>query len=128
MHPPNITKRGDWQARAAEKRDRCTAAIPEPWRLSASAFDGVKTPLSEHPNNLITLEIARRSGILSEVEIEITESFDVATLLKKLATGELSSVDVTIAFSKRAAVAQQLVVIPHDLQPLGPRHMLTGAF
>jgi amidase len=39
----------------------------------------------------------------------ITESYDARRLLRQLATGQLTSVEVTEAFSKRAAIAQQLV-------------------
>ena len=34
----------------------------------------------------------------------------MSTLLEKLASGDLSAVEVTLAFSKRAAIAQQLVI------------------
>lgn len=46
--------------------------------------------------------------MLTEKELRITEAYDVRHLLKALASGELTSVDVTVAFCKRAAIAQQL--------------------
>lgn len=57
-------------------------------------------------------DLVRRSGILSSHEIQITEAYDVAGLLKGLASGTLTAVDVTAAFSKRAAIAHQLVSQP----------------
>ncbi|KAI4704841.1 hypothetical protein J4E89_009426 [Alternaria sp. Ai002NY15] len=53
--------------------------------------------------------IARKSGLLNEKELEITEKYTVEELLKQLKDGTLSSLEVTIAFSKRAAMAQQLL-------------------
>jgi hypothetical protein len=53
--------------------------------------------------------VPRESGILSEEEVKITEAYDAVALAEELRTGRLSAVDATRAFSKRAAVAQQLV-------------------
>ncbi|KAG6382122.1 general amidase [Boletus reticuloceps] len=47
-------------------------------------------------------------GLLTPRELAITNE-DVNTLLKRLSSGEWSAVEVTIAFYKRAIVAQQLV-------------------
>lgn len=46
--------------------------------------------------------------LLNEAELKITES-PPEELLKFLASGELSSVDVTTAFLRRAGIAQKLV-------------------
>lgn len=64
-------------------------------------------PLESNANNV--LDVPRRSGILSERELHITEGYDVRGLLAGLAGGEMTAVEVTAAFSKRAAVAQQVV-------------------
>ena len=45
---------------------------------------------------------------LSPDELRLTESFDATALLSGLLSGLLKSADVTIAFCKRAAIAQQL--------------------
>ncbi|KAL1793520.1 hypothetical protein ACET3X_008502 [Alternaria dauci] len=55
------------------------------------------------------MDIPRKSGILDEKELDITEKFTVEELLQQLRMGVLSSLEVTIAFSKRAAIAQQLL-------------------
>lgn len=101
----------DWQTKVAKKRANCKGAIPEGWKLPNSVLE-LLPELSDLPStkvNLIELNIPRRSGILTEKELEITESYDVSGLLKRLSSGELTSSEVTLAFSKRAAIAQQLV-------------------
>jgi amidase len=105
--PPWFDKSKDWQTRAYEKRTSRDQAIPEEWKLSPHVLDSLPPVLEESNVNL--MDIPRRSGILTERELHITEDVDVSTLLKNLATGELTSLEVTIAFSKRAAIAQQLV-------------------
>jgi len=54
------------------------------------------------------MDFPAKSGIMSPEELAITESSAV-DLVKKLAASELSSVAVTTAFCKRAALAHQLV-------------------
>lgn len=98
-----------WEARAAEKRSRTAAAIPEEWKLSNKVLALLSTPLEKSRNNLFELDIIHASGILTSKEVEITEKYTVAQLLDALAKGTLSAVEVTTAFSKRAAIAQQLV-------------------
>ncbi|KAE8389316.1 amidase signature domain-containing protein [Aspergillus alliaceus] len=92
-----------WETHVAEKRKQLERQIPEHWRLST-------TFLSSLPSNgqLIEADIPRRSGILTEEELDITEHYSAGQLLQKIAWGELSSLVVTTAFCKRAAIAQQL--------------------
>jgi len=54
------------------------------------------------------MQVPVESGILSPRELEITNSSAV-DLASELACGRLKSVDVTLAFCKRAALAHQLV-------------------
>lgn len=98
-----------WQTKVAAKQQESHAAIPEAWRLPDSIVNALVYPLEEKPNRLIELDIPRKSGILSEKELDITEQNTVTQLLAKLASGELTSLEVTTAFCKRAAIAQQLV-------------------
>ncbi|KAK9586274.1 hypothetical protein V6Z92_005230 [Aspergillus fumigatus] len=93
----------DWQALVAAKRKRLDAQIPSEWRLSDDFRASV--PANGH---LIEADIARRSGILSDEELDISEKFSAVELLKNLAERKFSAVDVTTAFCKRAAIAQQL--------------------
>lgn len=111
-HPQPVSH--TWEARVAEKRARCAEAIPNPWRVPPFILDTIQTPLETCKNNIISLEIARRSGIFNEIELDITESYTVSELLEKLASGVFTAVQVVTAFSKRAALAQQLV--RHDFK------------
>lgn len=87
-----------WESRAADKRARLAATIPPEWRIPAT--DAVSV-----------MDIPRTSGILSEKELQITESF-ASDLVKSLAEGKISAVEVTTAFCKRAALAMQVVRTP----------------
>ncbi|RMJ20063.1 hypothetical protein CDV36_000226 [Fusarium kuroshium] len=107
INPPQV-QHASWEVRAAEKRARCADAIPKPWRLPSHILDSLKTPLETNKNDLVSLDIPRRSGILSDIELDITESYNVSSLLAKLADGTFTAVQVVTAFSKRAAIAQQL--------------------
>lgn len=84
---------------AADKRARQFDAIPVPWRLAnIPAVDSV-------PN---ALDYIRDSHLLTPKELEITKRLGVAELLAKMAKRELSALEVTMAFAKRAAFAHQL--------------------
>nr|BAB84516.1 acetamidase [Monascus purpureus] len=85
-----------WEERAADKRHRIEQSIPAEWKVkSLPTADSV-------------FDFPEKSGLLSEKEREITQS-SATDLVAKLAKGELKSVDVTLAFCKRAALAHQLV-------------------
>ena len=109
-----------WEKRVAVKRQVCADKIPAAWRIPDNYLDNFQTPLAEKKNNLIELQAVRKSGILTEKELRITEDYTVAGLLSALADGTLTSAEVTRAYSKRAAVAQQLVSIHqvHNLHPI----------
>lgn len=96
-----------WETKVVAKQQAARERIPKEWLLPASVTDALQFPLAEHATN--TLEIPRKSGILSEKELDITEKYTVTELLALLAKGDLSALEVTLAFSKRAALAQQIV-------------------
>lgn len=104
-----------WQERVAIKRETCANTIPQAWKVSANFLNSLQTPLSDNKTNLIKEQAVRKSGILTDRELDITEQYDVAALLSALASGELTSAEVTLAYCKRAAVAQQLVRSYRDL-------------
>ena len=54
-------------------------------------------------------------GILSKEELDITNEDNVSVLLRRLHTGEVSAVQVTRAYCKRAAIAHQLVNCLHEI-------------
>jgi amidase len=88
----------EWKQRARVKRAEQQERIPSDWRLP---------PLDPLPHN--ALSYIRQCPVLTPEELAITEIRDARTLLNRIATSGLSAVDVTRAFCKRAAVAQQLV-------------------
>jgi len=98
-----------WQAIVAKKKEQCRSLIPAAWQLPGSILESLTFPLDTNPNKVLELDIPRKSGILTDVELDITEKYSVAELLAKLASGEFTSLEVTTAFCKRAAIAQQLV-------------------
>jgi hypothetical protein len=91
----------NWQELAADKRRECRQQIPREWTLGDDLL-----PL---PLRLLEFDLPRRSGIMSELELDLTESYTAVQLLVKLASGQISSLAVTTAFCKRAAIAQQAV-------------------
>lgn len=100
---------GDWQAIVTTKQEQLKALVPPEWRLPDSVLSTLKHPLGENPNDLIALDIPRKSGILSEKELAITENYSVRQLLEALAVGQLTAEEVVLAYCKRSAIAQELV-------------------
>ncbi|KAJ5721225.1 uncharacterized protein N7483_009159 [Penicillium malachiteum] len=91
-----------WQEKASAKRTEADAKIPSEWRLSADILEKV------HDERGSVLDIPASCGLLSEAEILITEIADATALRDKLASRQLSAIDVATAFCKRAAIAQQI--------------------
>ncbi|OOF94627.1 hypothetical protein ASPCADRAFT_397432 [Aspergillus carbonarius ITEM 5010] len=114
-----------WQDLVAQKRRECQEKIPTEWTLS--------TDLLVVPPRLLEYDFPHRSGLLSEIELELTENFSATQLLAKLASGQVSSLAVTTAFCKRAAIAQQVALdrarfldtyLAREGKPIGPLHGL----
>lgn len=85
-----------WKDIAEAEKARLDGSIPNEWR-----FEIPKDAVS-------TLSVPKNSNVLTEAELQITETSAV-DLVKQLATGGLTSVAVTTAFCKRAALAHQAV-------------------
>ncbi|TXT15767.1 hypothetical protein VHUM_00270 [Vanrija humicola] len=84
-----------WETISANKRAQRDALIPDEWKVDV-------------PESVVNvIDVPRTSGILSPAEVKITET-DAPTLVKQILAKELTSEAVTLAFSKRAAIAQQL--------------------
>lgn len=98
----------NWQERVAAKQQNARAKIPLEWRLSDSFLQSINASETE-ATDLITLKAIQMSGLLSSTELDVTENYTATELVKKLASGSISCEAVTRAFSKRAAIAQQLV-------------------
>lgn len=87
-----------WESIVDEKRARQLAAIPPAWRL----------PEPVRTSSQSLLEIIRSCGILTSEELQWTEVMDISELVSLVASRKVSSVQLTTAFCKRAAIAQQL--------------------
>lgn len=101
-----------WKEISEKARKKLDASIPSEWRIPKD-----KLP---PPEQLDVTTFPARSGILTEIELAITESF-ATDIVKKVAFGEWSAEDVTRAFCKRAAIAHQLVRKRQDKQDKGYR-------
>jgi amidase len=86
-----------YQELAAQKRERQLDLIPAEWRLEPIPS------VDSAPNALLYIR-----QTLSPTELALTEETDITVLLRKLSSGELSSLELTRAFAKRAALAHQL--------------------
>ncbi|KAF2660184.1 amidase [Lophiostoma macrostomum CBS 122681] len=94
----------DWKSLAASKRESNYNKIPTEWRLPSSLTSHISST-----SNSSVLDIPEKSGLLTRQELEITENYDAWALTQLIAAGKLTSKEVTIAFCKRAAIAQQCV-------------------
>lgn len=103
-----------WEEKAADKRDRINASIPSEWKIH------------DLPTGDSVLDFPAQSGILSSEELAITQS-SASELVKKLASGELKAVDVTVSFCKRAALAHQLVSVYTTQRALHVSQLLTNS-
>jgi amidase len=91
-----------WQDLVAQKQRESKQKIPREWVLSGDL-------LTDLPQRLLEYDVPRRSGLLSETELDLTENYTASQLLVSLASGRVSALDVATAFCKRAAIAQQVV-------------------
>ncbi|KAN0110279.1 putative fatty-acid amide hydrolase [Hyaloscypha variabilis] len=87
-----------YHAIAAEKRAQQWGKIPKNWRIPTERFH----------NATNVMDIPLTCGLLNETESIITSNYDATALLEKLKAGVWSVEQVTVAFCKRAAIAQQL--------------------
>ncbi|KAH7133814.1 amidase signature domain-containing protein [Dactylonectria macrodidyma] len=94
----------DWQALIHEKRALRDSQIPTEWRLD----DGI-TSQARRDNPISGFDLLDQTNLLTKREREITDKYDATALLGQLASGVVSSLEVTTAFCKRAAIAQQLI-------------------
>jgi amidase len=86
-----------WVAIARRKQAERQSRIPKAWLLSSLPSDvlDVRT-------------IPRTSGILTPAELSITENYDATALSDAIRSRKVTAEQVTIAFCKRAAIAQQV--------------------
>ncbi|KAI8654468.1 Amidase [Fusarium keratoplasticum] len=92
----------NWQEKVSAKQAEAKAKIPAEWLLPAEVLQQTSR------DELSVLGIPKTCGLLTTRELSITEDFDATALRDKLAAGEFSALEVTAAFCKRSAIAQQL--------------------
>jgi len=88
-----------WSDIATKKQKATFDKIPKDWLLPKD-----KVPTDSERN---VLQVPKESKILTEREVMITET-SMADALQQLRSGKWSSVEVTKAICKRAAIAHQL--------------------
>jgi amidase len=95
-----MTSGSTWEKVAAAKREALAESIPSQYRI----------PTHQLPpdSQLDVTTWPKQSGWFTPEELEITDS-TASHILQKVASKTWSSVQVTQAFCKRAAAAQQLV-------------------
>ncbi len=100
-----------WEARAAAKRADTLDKIPKEWRLSAADLTR-----AEAQRDLTGSFIEQ---FLTPEEIAITTK-DSVSLVNEIKERQLTAVQVTTAFCKRAAIAHQIVNSPSSALSLFP--------
>jgi len=104
MSADTTTPSPSWKEKTADYRVSALAKIPEAWRLPEKYSHLLADPTSSKS----VLHVPGECEILTPAELKITEEYTAISLAAALAKRELNAVDVTTAFCKRAAVAQQL--------------------
>jgi len=89
----------DWKATGRRKREDIQALLPAQWKVNEPL------PTSSELRDATTYP----RKFLTPREVNITEDFTACELLKALASGALSAVEVTVAFCHRATIAHQIV-------------------
>jgi amidase len=89
-----------WDQVSKEKREALENSFPSEWR--------VPSDLLPKESDVSVLDWPETSGWFTAEELSIA-NLPLQELLGKLASGQLSSLDVTKAYCKRAAAAHQLV-------------------
>ncbi|KAF4554603.1 Acetamidase-like protein 1 [Elsinoe fawcettii] len=102
-----------WEELAASKRKQLADSIPPEWRIPSEKLPpDSQLDVSSWPDT---------SGFFTPEELEITD-LTASELLPKLASGHYTSEQVTLAFCKRASVAQQLTnCLSETLFPLASK-------
>ncbi|KAK8085463.1 hypothetical protein PG997_006734 [Apiospora hydei] len=95
MGGPGQDRQPSWEVVAKEHAAKQLNNIPAEWRLPRAKLDQLSGVGTADEGRLIRLQAAKKSGLLSERELDITENHTARDLLPKLAAGELSSVEVT---------------------------------
>ncbi|KAJ7450059.1 amidase signature domain-containing protein [Mycena galericulata] len=97
-----------WPQAALDAVAERDARIPQSLRLSPSF-------IAKYPAGSDVRSAAEASGLLTELELEITgPANDATAILERIKSKELTSVQIVTAFGKRAAIAHQLLSCSTD--------------
>lgn len=88
-----------WSDIGLAKRAKRDSLIPESWKIDTSLYNDHDT----------VLDVPVTCGVLTSREIDITSNYDAVDIVAKIRAAIFSAEEVTTAFCKRAAIAQQLV-------------------
>lgn len=91
------TKKTHWKEKVDAKKKEILGKIPQEWVIDSKEVEVLRQDIMGAPAKLLSPE-----------ELKITETSSAIELSKKLASGELKSLDVAKAFMHRAAIATQL--------------------
>jgi amidase len=80
------------------KRQQRESLIPSEWRLQGQITESGSV-----------LDVPKTCGVLTERELDITSRYDAVDIVHEIRYRHFSAEEVTRAFCKRAAIAQQLV-------------------
>ena len=98
-----------WQDRATKKVTQTASKIPPIWRISVEDRERARTTRNLTGNFI--------QSFLSEEEAEIVR-LDSETLVQKIASRSLSSLEVANAYCKTAAIAHQIAGFPGRVRPV----------
>jgi amidase len=89
-----------WEIEVEKCKKIQAESIPKKYMLPEDKLPGSDV--------LYVVDFAKKSGALTEKELEITES-SATSLVEKMGKGALTAEEVVIAYLKRATIGQQLV-------------------
>jgi amidase len=86
-----------WQEIAADRKQSIEDKIPAEWRVDPSQLEKKRV-----------VDVPKTCGLMTERELSITE-LSAVEILTAIQTRQLTAVETTRAFCKRAAIAHQAV-------------------
>ncbi|KAH7396300.1 general amidase-like protein GmdB [Pyrenochaeta sp. MPI-SDFR-AT-0127] len=89
----------EFEQKRAAILEAFASRVPQEFRLPSTLISNPPTDVSTVPS---------ACGILTPIEVDITENYDAFGLAEAIASRKLTAVEVAIAFSKRAIIAHQL--------------------
>lgn len=89
-----------WEVEANKCKELLANSVPKQWMIPKD-----KLPTAEELN---VVDFPRKSGLLTEKELSITE-MSATALVAAMGKAELTAEEVVVAFLKRATIGHQLV-------------------